>query len=154
MPASFFRFNSGSRTANFIWAHGGLLPLTKRPKAAWGDGRCPPRNYFVDQSSCLKRVLSVSQLLMLFAGRFFPKVSCAFRSRVSEATSPLHGAGGVVFGVHILWVSNSAPRRPLDASKGRPSLTSYIEIVSVPLWPKLGFTKVIVSNWLKFALPS
>jgi hypothetical protein len=55
-----FRFNSGSRTANFIWAHGGLLPLTKRPKAAWGDGRSPPRNSFEDQSSCLKRVLSVS----------------------------------------------------------------------------------------------
>jgi hypothetical protein len=73
-----FRFNSGSRTANFIWAHGGLLPLTKRPKAAWGNGRCPPRNSFEDQSSCLKRVLSVSQLLMLFAGRFFPQKFCVF----------------------------------------------------------------------------
>jgi hypothetical protein len=41
--------------------------------------------------------------------------------------------GGVVFGVYILWVSNSAPRRPLDASQGRPSLTSYNEIASVPL---------------------
>jgi hypothetical protein len=94
----------------------------------------PSSLVLADHSSCLKqRVLSVSHLLMPFVGCFFPKVSCIFRSHVSEATSPLHGAGGVVFGVYILWVSNGAPRRPLDASKGRPSLTSYNEIVSVPL---------------------
>jgi hypothetical protein len=64
---------------------------------------------------------------------FSRKFRVFIRSHVSEATSPLHGAGGVVFGVYILWVSNGAPRRPSDASKGRPSLTSYNEIVSVPL---------------------
>jgi hypothetical protein len=72
---------------------------------------------------------------------FSRKLRVFIRSHVSEATSPLHGAGGVVFGVYILWVSNGAPQRPSDASKGRPSLTSYNEIVSVPSWPKLGFTK-------------
>jgi hypothetical protein len=74
-------------------------------------------------------------------GVFSPKFRVFIRSHVSEATSPLRGAGGVVFGVYILWVSNGAPRRPLDASRGRPSLTSYNKIVSIPLWPKLDFSK-------------
>jgi hypothetical protein len=62
-----------------------------------------------------------------------------------EATSPLLGAGGVVFEVYFWWVSNGAPRRPLDASKGRPSLTSYNGIVSAPLWPRPNFAK----KWLR-----
>jgi hypothetical protein len=93
----------------------------------------PSSLVLADQSSCLKRVLSVSHMLMLSARSFFRKLRVFIRSHVSEATSPLHGAGGVVFGGYILWVSNGAPLRPLDASKGRPSLTSYNEIVSVPL---------------------
>jgi hypothetical protein len=50
-------------------------------------------------------------MLMLSARSFFSRTLRVFiRSHVSEATSPLHGAGGVVFGVYILWVSNGAPR--------------------------------------------
>jgi hypothetical protein len=83
-------------------------------------------------------------MLMLTARVFPRKVRVFIRSHVSKATSPLHGAGGVVFGVYILWVSNDAPRRPSDASKGRPLLTSYNEIVSVPSWPKARLHK----KWL------
>jgi hypothetical protein len=77
-------------------------------------------------------------------GVFSRKLRVFIRSHVSEATSPLHGAGGVVFGGYILWVSNGAPRRPSDASMGRLSLTSYNEIVSVPSWPKAQLHK----KWL------
>jgi hypothetical protein len=92
----------------------------------------PSSLVLTDQSLSL-RVLSVSHMLMLIARLFSPKVSCIYPFARFRSNIPPPWCGGVVFGVYILWVSNGAPRRPLDASKGRPSLTSYNEIVSVPL---------------------
>jgi hypothetical protein len=83
--------------------------------------------------------------LMLLAGRFSQKFRVYFVHMFFRSNIPLLGAGGVVFEVYFWWVSNSAPRRPLDASKGRPSLTSYNGIVSAPLWPRPNFAK----KWLR-----
>jgi hypothetical protein len=111
---------------------------------SWLNGEVPFISGFSKPIPSL-RILSVSHMLMLLAGSFSQKFRVYFVHTFFEATSPLHGAGGVVFEVYFWWVSNGAPRRPLDASKGRPSLTSYNGIVSVPLWPRSNFAK----KWLR-----
>jgi hypothetical protein len=113
-----------------------------------------PSSLVLADQSLACRYLVLSTCWCSSQGVFSRKVRVFIRSHVSEATSPLHGAGGVVFGVYILWVSNGAPRRPLDASKGRPSLTSYNEIVSIPLWLKLDFSHNLQSIFNGHSNPS
>jgi hypothetical protein len=86
-----------------------------------------------DQSLALRqRVLSVSQMVMLFTGRF----SQRFRVLLVRTFPKQHPPP---------WCEGCSLWRPLDASKGRPSLTSYNGIVPVSLWPKLSFAK----KWLR-----